>query len=131
MNNSLTNTHNDRQNEKRRDVYNKNTKEHLNWHECKFISEETYTGNGRINVQLGTLIFLREGMRDLCLKTTTTTGCVCSWSETRPFRKTGWTTMANCIHVNKNCWTESHSQDQEVTKTMNGEQLPHSRDSFS
>ena len=39
--------------EKKGDVYNKNTREHVNWQDCKLDSEETYTGNGLINVQLG------------------------------------------------------------------------------
>ena len=73
---------------RRGDVYNKSTKEHLNWHECKLISEDTYTGNGRINVQLEILNFCKKLCESFDLKTTTTTR-MCSWSETPLFRKTG------------------------------------------
>ena len=53
-------TSKNRQNVKNEEDCNKNFKEHLNWQDYKLDSEETYTGNGLINVQLGTLISFRK-----------------------------------------------------------------------
>ena len=52
----------------REDVYNRDTKELLNGHTCKLDSEETFAGNGPINVQLGILISNKKECKDWAWK---------------------------------------------------------------
>ena len=98
-------THNNRQNARRGDVHNKNTEDLSNWHECKLDSEETSTGNGRINVRRGILI---SNKKVRAMYENHNNDRICSWSEILLFRKTGWAMMADCIYLKKT-FGQSHT----------------------